>query len=68
MKVTDDYLAKIKLWAANPRVVPLPPGPPIPKFRSRKFRSYSEFNAWKQELILQIAREQRENGRNNPPV
>ncbi len=67
MKATDDYQAKIKFWAANPEVFPLPPGPLIPKFRSRKFSSHEEFTKWKQDLILQIAREQA-NGRNTDPA
>ncbi len=44
MKISDDYDAKIKLWVANPKVVPLPPGPTVPKFRSKKFNSYADTN------------------------
>lgn len=54
-KLTDDYTAKIRLWAANPRIWPLPPGPPIPRFSPQKFNSYEEMNEWKKNLILQIA-------------
>jgi len=53
--LADAYTAKIRLWAANPRIWPLPPGPPIPKFSSQKFNSYEEMNEWKKNLILQIA-------------
>jgi len=54
-KISDDYAAKIRRWAANPRVIPLPPGPPIPKFGVKRFRSHAEMNAWKEELLKQIA-------------
>jgi len=57
MKLTDDYKAKIKLWVANPRVMPLPPGPPVPRFRPQKFSSYEEMNRWKKALLTQMARE-----------
>jgi hypothetical protein len=61
MKITDDYRAKIRLWAANPRVVPLPPGPRLPRFRARKFSSHAEMNAWKRELVLELARRYADN-------
>jgi hypothetical protein len=54
MKISDDYQAKIRLWAANPKVIPLP-GPKLPAFRSRKFSSSAEMNAWKHELLKQAA-------------
>jgi hypothetical protein len=59
MKLTDNYAAKIKLWATNPQVVPMPPLPKLPKFGAKKFSSYAEFNAWKRELLKQIAAEAR---------
>lgn len=62
VKVADDYQAKIRLWAANPQVVPLPPFQPLPKFSPQKFRTHVEMNAWKQQLILQMAREAGKNG------
>ena len=55
MKITDDYQAKIRLWARHPKVVPLPPGPPIPKFPPQKFRTHEEMNRWKRALLKQIA-------------
>lgn len=54
-KISDDYAAKIRQWAANPHVIPLPPGPPIPKFGVKRFRSHAEMNAWKEELLKQMA-------------
>jgi hypothetical protein len=57
-KITDDYLAKVRLWAANPRVIPLPPGPKIPHFPPQRFRSHAEMNEWKRLLFLRMAEEQ----------
>ena len=55
MKITDDYYAKQRLWAENPRVVPAPPAPPLPNFKSRRFSSHAEMNEWKRSLLLQLA-------------
>jgi hypothetical protein len=62
VKITDDYHAKIRLWAQNPRVVPLPQGPALPKFRAQKFSSHQEMNEWKRQLLAQMARESGLNG------
>jgi len=62
MKVTGDYKAKLRLWAANPRVIASPASPAIPKFPPQKFRTHSEMNEWKKQLILQIARTTAKNG------
>ena len=51
----DDYVAKIRFWAANPTVIPSPPRPNVPHFPPQKFNSHAEMNAWKQELLRQIA-------------
>ncbi len=51
----DDYDAKIRFWAANPKVIPLPPGPKVPYFPPKKFNSHAEMNAWKEELIRKMA-------------
>jgi len=56
MKISDDYKAKIRLWAQNPKVVSLPKGPTIPRFKAQRFSSHEEMNRWKRELILSIAR------------
>ena len=55
MKVSDNYQAKYRLWAEQPEVRPLPKPVGIPRFHSRKFSSYEEMNAWKRELLKQIA-------------
>ena len=57
MKVTDDYKAKLRLWAANQAVAPLPPPPALPRFSAQKFQTHAEMNAWKQSLLRQLARE-----------
>ncbi len=56
MKITDDYKAKIKLWAENPQVVPDSPPKNIPKFHSKRFNTYAEFNAWKRSLLHKFAK------------
>jgi len=56
MKITDDYKAKIKMCAANPQVIPDSPPKNIPKFASKKFRSYAEMNAWKKTLLREFAK------------
>ena len=56
MKVSDDYAAKIRMWAANPKVVAAPPLlVAIPYFGHKKFSSHREMNEWKEELWRQIA-------------
>jgi hypothetical protein len=56
MKRADDYQAKYSLWAANPEVRALPSFTGVPRFGVRRFRSYEEMNAWKRELLREIAR------------
>jgi hypothetical protein len=55
MKYTDDYSAKLRLWAQNPRVLHLPKMVGLPKFSSKKFKSHAEMNAWKKDLLSRIA-------------
>jgi len=55
MKITDDYHAKYRLWAANPTVIPAPPVIRLPDFKSRRFSSYAEMNAWKLSMLRQLA-------------
>lgn len=57
MKIVDDYNAKLRLWVSEQRVVALPPGPRLPKFRAQKFRTHAEMNRWKEDLLRQIVRE-----------
>jgi len=56
MKITDDYKAKYRLWAANPQVAPAPPATHIPNFKSRKFSSHAEMNAWKESVRRELAK------------
>jgi hypothetical protein len=56
MKISDDYKAKYRLWAADPRVVAAPAAPRLPKFSSRKFSSHAEMNEWKRALLRELAR------------
>ena len=55
MKITDDYTAKQRLWAENPRVVPAPAAPRLPDFKSRRFSSHAEMNKWKRSVLLRLA-------------
>jgi hypothetical protein len=57
MKITDDYQAKYRLWAANPRVVSVPRAPRLPNFKSRRFASHQEMNQWKEAVLNDLARE-----------
>jgi len=56
MKVTDDYRAKYRLWAINPVVVPAGRVVKLPGFKSRRFASHAELNAWKTSVLRQLAR------------
>ena len=57
MKIVDDYNAKLRIWAENPRVIAAPASPPLPNFKSRRFSSHAEMNEWKRSLLLEIARQ-----------
>ena len=56
MNSVDPSMEKIRLWAANPRVVRMPRIANLPRFGRRSFASHAEFNAWKQELLLDLVR------------
>ena len=56
MKITDNPEAKYEIWAGNPKVFPLPKASGMPSFKSVKFNSYQEMNAWKRARLDQIAR------------
>jgi hypothetical protein len=51
MKFTDDYKAKIRIWAKDPTIKPSPEPPILPSFPPQKFRSHAEMNDWKQSLL-----------------
>jgi hypothetical protein len=56
VKISDDYHAKVRLWARRPTVVALPPGPPLPKFDAQRFRTHEDMNRWKHALLRELAR------------
>ena len=56
MKIVDRYDAKIDLWVRHPKVYPQPKMQGVPRFGHRKFSSWEEFNNWKRELLIEIAR------------
>lgn len=55
MKVTDDYGAKLDLWARAGKAVRMPRIDNLPYFGHRRFNSYEELNAWKKWLRDQLA-------------
>ena len=56
MENTQLAEAKLRLWAADPKPARLPRLANVPRFRSRKFNSYQDLNAWKDELIRELIR------------
>ncbi len=56
MKRTDDYKAKLELWAEEGRVVPMPRATGFPPFGCCRFSSASEMNVWKKEFLAETAR------------
>ncbi|MCX6891694.1 MAG: hypothetical protein NTX51_09255 [Verrucomicrobia bacterium] len=62
MKVTDDYKAKTRLWAEHPKVVAVLPGPRLPRFPAKKFRTHAEMNLWKAALLREVANEAERHG------
>jgi hypothetical protein len=63
MKFSDDYDAKFKIWAQDPKPQLAVATAKLPKFSPQRFNSYEEFNRWKDDLIRQMAREiPRQNG------
>jgi len=62
VKISDDYRAKVKLWAWQPTVAPLLPGPPLPRFAARRFRTHAEMNQWKQSILREMAQEAARHG------
>lgn len=57
MKISDDYDAKLTIWAQEAKVYPLPKAVGLPRFGSKRFRSYEEMNAWKRDYLDAIARQ-----------
>ena len=55
MKITDDYNAKYRLWAATPTVIAAPVTAKLPDFKSERFSSHAELNAWKISRLRRLA-------------
>jgi len=55
VKFTDDYDAKYKIWAMDPKPQPIVPLPKMPKFKSRRFSSYEEYEEFRKQLIQRLA-------------
>jgi len=69
MKACDDYNSKIRMWAADPKVVAAPPlMVAIPHFGSKRFSSHREMNEWKEQLWREIATNASGDGRIDPPA
>jgi hypothetical protein len=56
-KTSDDYKAKVRLWARNPQVTRSGVVPDLPRFGCVKFNSYDAMNAWKKEYLKIVARQ-----------
>lgn len=56
MKISDDYRAKVRLWAQQPTVVPLPKMPPLPPFKAQKFRTHEQMNQWERALLERLGK------------
>ena len=56
MKATDNRQAKLSIWAKESRVARMPKAEGFPAFGCRRFSSGDEMNAWKKELLAEIAR------------
>jgi hypothetical protein len=58
MKESDNYKAKLRLWIEAAPAAPIAAAPRmegLPWFGHRRFDSYAQLNAWKRELIREIA-------------
>jgi hypothetical protein len=55
MKYTDDYNAKLEIWAKEDKVWRMPRIANLPRFGHMKFRSHREMNEWKEGLLAQLA-------------
>lgn len=53
----DPGQVKVRLWAANPRVVRLPRIANLPRFAPKKFDSHEAYNNWKTELKRELIRQ-----------
>jgi hypothetical protein len=56
VKITDDYGAKLEIWARAGRVARLPRIANLPRFGHRRFSTYEELGAWKRSLLNELAK------------
>ena len=56
MKISDNYNAKIDLWAREGKVVSIPRIANLPQFGHRRFNSYEELRQWKQTMLDDLAK------------
>jgi len=56
MKATDNYKAKMEIWARENRVMATPKAEGLPHFSCRRFSSASDMNAWKRQLLSDVAK------------
>ena len=56
VKITDDYGAKLKIWAESRTVARMPEVVGLPLFGHKRFNSYKELNDWKKAYLAEIAR------------
>ncbi len=54
--IKDDYNAKYKIWAKENKVWAIPQMILPFKIKPQRFDSYEEMNAWKKQLLIDIAK------------
>ncbi len=57
MKITDNYEAKISLWARESKVYRMPKLANLPPFGCRRFDSYEALHVWKQSLLNELLKQ-----------
>jgi hypothetical protein len=57
VKITDDYKAKLTLWAKAGKVYRMPRIANLPAFGHGRFNSCEELAAWKRSPVEELARQ-----------